>query len=297
MASRDFRGIFSMLAAVATFSMMDVAMKHLVETYPAIQVTFLRAVASLPFLFAATGIFGRWNDLIPRRWRLHLLRGLINVAMLWLFVYSVKLLSLADAYSIFMSAPLLITALSVPLLREQVGWRRWLAVFVGLIGVLVILKPSGAAWISLGGLAAFAAAFGYALSAITIRILSQSDTGAATVIWSLLVVAALSGAFAIPGWMPVRMQDAWWIVGLGVTGAFGQHFITVAFRRAAPSVLAPFEYTALAWGMLFDYVLWLTVPSIRMLAGATIIVASGLYVIQRERSRLAVDSWRPRNRK
>ena len=285
MASKNFGGIFSMLAAVATFSMMDVAMKHLVETYPAVQVTFLRAIASLPFLLAATALFGRWSDLIAQRWMLHLVRGLINVAMLWLFVYSVKLLSLADAYSIFMSAPLLITALSVPLLRERVGWRRWLAVLIGLIGVLVILKPSGTAWISLGGLAAFAAAFGYALSGITIRILSQSDTGAATVIWSLSVVTVVSGAFAIPAWMPLRVQDVWWIFGLGLTGALGQHFITVAFRRTAPSVLAPLEYTALAWGMLFDWLLWLTAPSMRMLGGATIIVASGLYVIQRERRR------------
>jgi drug/metabolite transporter (DMT)-like permease len=283
MISGSLRGILSMLAAVAAFAIMDVSIKRLVETYPAIQVTFLRGFASIPFLLAGTALFGRWSDLIPRRWKLHVVRGVLAAAVLWLFVYAVKLLSLGDAYSIFMSAPLLITALSVPLLHERVGWRRWLAVIVGLIGVLVILKPSGNQWVSLGGLAAFAAALGYAVNAITIRILQRTDTGAATIIWSLLVLTLISGAFSISGWLPIRVQDAGWILSLGVSGAMGQYLITYAFRSAAPSVLAPLEYTALAWGMLFDYLIWLTTPTNRMLVGASIIVASGLYVFRRER--------------
>jgi drug/metabolite transporter (DMT)-like permease len=288
MMPSNLRGIFSMLAAVAAFAIMDVALKRLVETYPAVQVTFLRGFASIPFLLAGTALFGRWRDLIPRRWTLHLVRGILAVVVLWLFVYAVKLLSLGDAYSIFMSAPLLITALSVPLLGERVGWRRWVAVLIGLIGVLVILKPSGSAYVSLGGLAAFAAALGYAFNAITIRILQRTDTGAATIIWSLLILTSISGAFSISGWFALRPDDWGWIVCLGFSGAMGQYLITYAFRSAAPPVLAPLEYTALAWAMLFDYFIWMTVPSTRMLVGASIIVASGLYVFQRERK--TVDS-------
>jgi drug/metabolite transporter (DMT)-like permease len=273
-----------MLAAVATFSVMDVCMKLLVETYPPMQVTFLRGAASLPFLLCATAMFGRWALLIPRRWALHALRGVLGVATLWFFVKSVSLLSLADAYAIFMSAPLLITALSVPLLGEHVGWRRWIAVFVGLAGVLIVLKPSGAGVVTLGGLAALVAAIGYALSVLTIRLLSRTDTGPATVFWSLALITIMSGLLAIVGWVPLKLEHAGWIVALGLTGASGQYFITEAFRRAPPPVIAPLEYTALAWGMLFDLVLWSTVPGLRMLSGAAIIVASGLYVIHRERS-------------
>ncbi len=273
-----------MLAAVATFAVMDVCIKRLVETYPSVQVTFLRGISSIPFLLAATGVFGQWRDLIPHRWLLHLVRGFLSFIVLWLFVYAVKFLSLGDAYSIFMSAPLLITALSVPLLGERVGWRRWTAVLTGLLGVMVMLKPSGGGWISIGGLAALAAAFGYAVNAITIRMLSRSDTGAATIFWSLLVLTAISGIVAIATWVPLQERHATWILSLGLSGAFGQYFITYAFRRAAPSVLAPLEYTALAWAMLFDYVLWLVAPSARMLIGATIIVISGVYVFRRERT-------------
>ena len=282
--STNVQGVLAMIAAVASFAVMDACMKRLVETYPSIQVTYLRGAASLPFLLAATAIFGRWRDLVPRRWMLHLVRGVLAFVVLWLFVFSVKFLSLGDAYAIFMSAPLLITALSVPMLRERVGWRRWVAVVVGLVGVMIMLKPSGGGWISVGGLAALAAALGYAFNAITIRILRQSDTGAATILWSLLVMTALSGLGAIPGWIALQAPHAGWIVVMGIAGAFGQYFITHAFRCAAPSVLAPLEYTALAWAMVFDYFLWLVVPTTQMLMGATIIVSSGIYVFRRERA-------------
>jgi drug/metabolite transporter (DMT)-like permease len=287
MQSSNVRGILSMMVAVATFSVMDVTLKRLVETYPAMQVTFLRGAASLPFLLLATGMFGRWSDLRPRRVPLHFVRGFLGVITLWFFVYSVKFLSLADAYTIFMSAPLLITALAVPMLGEHVGWRRWIAVAAGMVGVIVVLKPSGASLITIGGIAALTAALGYALTVITIRILLRTDTGTATIFWSLFLVTLISGSIAAFQWVPLRWEHWPWIVAVGLFGAIGQHFITYAFRLAAPPVVAPIEYTALLWGMLFDWLLWTTIPSSRMLLGASIIIASGLYIIYRERVPMA----------
>ena len=284
MQSSNLRGIGAMLLAVATFAMMDVTMKKLVESYPSMQVTFLRGAASLPFLFGATALFGTWRDLIPKRWLLHILRGLLAVATLVFFIYAVSQLSLADTYAIFMSAPLLITALSVPMLGEKVGWRRWVAVLVGLCGVLVVLRPSGTGLITIGGLAALASALGYALGAITIRVLIRTDSSAATIMWTLLFLTIAAGVFSITNWKALQWEQHWpWIVGLGVSGALGQYFMTHAFRLTSPSVVAPLEYTALMWGMLFDWLLWMTTPSARMLLGASIIVSSGLYVIYRER--------------
>lgn len=277
-----------MLAAVATFAVMDLSMKRLAETYPAMQVTFLRGAASLPFIFLATGWFGRWKDLVPNRWRLHLLRGVLQVVTLYFFVYAVSRLSLANAYTIFMSAPLLITALSVPFFGERVGWHRWVAVIVGMIGMLVVLRPSGedgelGSMAILGGLAAVASAAAYASGALLIRVLSSTETSVATMFWALSLTALFAGMLAIVGWVPVRWDHWWWIFAVGLSGALGQHFLTEAFRLAAPPTIAPLEYTALAWGMLFDWLVWMTVPSSRMLIGAAIIVASGLYVIHRER--------------
>jgi drug/metabolite transporter (DMT)-like permease len=284
MPTTNLRGILSMLAAVTTFAVMDVLMKRLVEHYPAMQVTFLRGIASMPFLLAATAIFGRWSDLRARRWPLHLMRGFLSVGLLWCFVYSMGQLSLANAYTIFMSAPLLIVALSVPILGERVGWRQWLAVVVGLVGVIIVLKPTGAGLVTLGGLAALASAVGYAISAVTIRVITRTDSSAATVFWTLLLLTIISGTIASLRWVPVHWDHWALIAGLGLSGALGQHFITEAFRLAPPPVVAPLEYTALAWGMLYDWLLWATAPGLRMLTGAFVIVASGIYVIHRERS-------------
>lgn len=277
-----------MLAAVATFGVMDVSMKRLAETYPAMQVTFIRGLASLPFIVIATGWFGRWQDLKANRWGLHLLRGVLQVATLYFFVYAVSHLSLATAYTIFMSGPLLITALSVPFFGERVGWHRWLAVVVGMIGVLVVMRPSGDGMgmggvAVLGALAGIASATAYALGALLIRVLQPTETSAATMFWALSLTATFAGILSIAGWVPVRWDHWHWIAIIGVMGALGQHFLTEAFRLAAPSVVAPLEYTALAWGMLFDWLLWMTVPGSRMLIGAGIIIASGLYIIHRER--------------
>ncbi len=277
-----------MLFAVATFSVLDVCMKRLAEAYPAMQVTFIRAIASLPFILLVTAWFRRMPDLIPRRWGLHLLRGVLQVATLYFFVYAVGRLSLANAYTIFMSAPLMITALSVPFFGERVGWHRWVAIIVGMIGVVVVVRPGGdsvemGSMALLGSLAAIAAAVAYALGVLLIRVLSPSETSVATMFWALTLTAAFAGVLSIAGWVPVQWDHWGWIVMAGLSGALGQHFITEAFRLALPAVVAPLEYTALAWGMLFDWLLWMTMPSSRMLIGATIIIASGLYLIYRER--------------
>jgi len=277
-----------MLVAVAVFSVMDLSMKRLAETYPAMQVTFIRALASLPFLLLATATVGRWRDLVPNRWGLHLLRGVLQVATLYLFVYAVSRLSLATAYTIFMSGPLMITALSVPFFGEHVGWHRWLAVIAGMIGVLVVVNPTGGGMTMggtalIGSVAAVAAAAAYALGVLMIRVLKATESSAATMFWPLSLTATFAGILSIDGWVPVLWDHWYWIVIIGVTGALGQHFLTEAFRLAPAPVIAPLEYTALAWGMTFDWLLWMTVPNQRMLIGAAIIVASGLYVIHRER--------------
>lgn len=288
MHTNNLRGILCMLAAVATFSVLDVCMKRLAETYPAMQVTFIRGAASLPFILLVTGWFGRWSSLIPNRWGLHLLRGVLQVTTLYFFVFAVSRLSLANAYTIFMSAPLMITALSVPFFGERVGWHRWAAIVVGMIGVIVVVRPGGedvamSSVAIIGGLAAIAAAVAYALGVLLIRVLSPSETSVATLFWALSLTALFAGLLSIAGWVPVRWDHWGWIVMAGLSGALGQHFITEAFRLALPAVVAPLEYTALAWGILFDWLLWTTVPNSRMLVGASIIVASGLYLIHRER--------------
>lgn len=273
-----------MIAAVAAFSFMDAIMKLLAATYPPMEVAALRGVTSLPFTVLPVLLSGRVRDLTPRRWRMHLLRGVLSVGVLGGFIYGVRTLSLANTYSVFLSAPLLVAALSVPLLREHIEWRRWLAIVAGLAGVLIMLRPSSAGLAWIGALATFAGALCYAFSSIAVRVLTRTDTTVSVVFWTISLMSLFTACIAAPGWVAIEHGHWKWLVGLGVLAAIGQYLLTEAFRSAPPSVVAPFEYTALPWAVLIDRVAWHVEPSGRVCLGGGIVIASGLYLMLRERT-------------
>lgn len=272
-----------MLAAVGFFSLMDAVLKTLTATYPALQVAALRGLCALPLVC----LYVLWRKeaglLLRIRWPLHLLRGVIGILMLSLFTFSLKELGLAEAYTIFFIAPLLITILSIPVLKEQVSPRHWIAIAVGLLGVVVALRPDQDAFFSLGALAVLAAAGCYAVSAIAGRVLSRTDPSVTLVFWTTSMWAAGAGLLAWPNW--VAIVPAHWpvLAALAVTGFLGQLAITEAFRHGQASAVAPFEYTALAWGIGLDWMLWQIVPDRTTLFGGAIIIASGLYLIRKEK--------------
>ena len=285
------RAMATMLAAVVAFSLMDAGLKLLSAHYPPFEVASLRGAASLPWVLAWVVSSGGLRSLRPVQWRLHLLRGGMGVAMMVAFVYALRTLPLANAYSLFFVAPLLITALSGPMLGERVGPRRWVAIAVGLVGMLVLLRPSGQGVFSPAALAVLLAATMYAVSAITVRWLAKTDTPQAMVTWLLVLMAVGAGAMALPHWAPLRGEHLWLVAGVGLAGAVGQYTIIEAFRLGEASLLAPLEYAALVCGVLLDYVLWHTLPDRITWLGAAIIVASGLYLLRRER--VHVEAERP----
>jgi drug/metabolite transporter (DMT)-like permease len=281
-AGRPLKAIGFMLCAVAAFSGMDALLKLLSQHYPPMQVVALRGASSIPFMLLPLLVLGRLRTLKPVRVGMHLMRGVLMLLVLGAFVYAVRVLSLADAYAIFLAAPLIVTALSVPLLGEHVGWRRWLAICVGLVGVITMLHPSTSSLVSLGAVAALVAATGYAFNAIALRVITRTDTTASVVFWMIGIMTVLALCIAAPSWMPLREEDWTLLAGIGVFSAIAQHLLTEAFRTAPPSVVAPFEYTALLWGILIDRVVWGVFPTSRVYLGGGIVIASGLYLIWRE---------------
>jgi drug/metabolite transporter (DMT)-like permease len=282
--SNNLRSIYAMLCAVALFSVMDTCMKLLSGTYPAMQVAALRALSSLPLVCAYVLWRGAHRSMFQVRWGMHLMRAGLGIAMLSLFAYGIQTLSLAEAYAIFFIAPSLITALSVLFLKETVNAARWLAIGVGLIGVLVVLRPSGDGMLTLGGLAVLGAAAMYAVSAISARILARTDRSEHMVLWLMVFVSVGASSLAAPGWVGVRPADAWLLCALAISGFLGQLAITEAFGYGEASRVAPFEYTALAFGVGFDWLLWNALPDRYTLLGAAIIIGSGLYLIRHETS-------------
>lgn len=283
MRSQRLRGIAAMLLAVGFFAMMDAFLKLMSAHYPALEVSALRGAASVPFVLLSVALRGQLRALKPVRWRMHLLRGVLAIVMLSTFVYSVRVLPLADAYSVFLTAPLLVTALSMPLLGERVDARRWIAITVGMLGTLVVLGPTGIGLASLGALAAVVSALCYALSVISVRVLTRTDSTVSMVFWFMLMLAVFGGILAAPNWVPFQREHWPWLVAVGILGAFGQHFITEAFRHAPASTVAPFEYSAMLWAVAIDWVVWRHAPSLAMLAGGGVIASCGLYLILLER--------------
>lgn len=282
-AGGHLRGVLCMLLAVAAFSLMDASMKILAPHYPPMQIAALRGVTSLPLVIVWTFFDGGLAQLLRVRWPLHVLRGVLSVVMLVAFVYGLKRLPLAETYSLFFVAPLLITALAVPILGEKVGWRRWAAIVVGLSGTVIVLRPTGVGMFSLGGLAVIVSAACYAASAIAVRILGRTDSTQSMVVWMLVMLSVFSLAFALPHWIAIDPADWKPIATLALTGALGQYGITEAFRRAPVSLVAPLEYTALVWGLALDWLLWATLPDGWMIGGAVVIVVCGLYLLRGER--------------
>jgi drug/metabolite transporter (DMT)-like permease len=281
--SGSARGVAAMFIAVAAFSFMDALLKLFAAHYPPMQVTAIRGAASLPFVLLPLWYAGRLAELRPNRVGLHVVRGVLGIVMLATFVLALRDGSMAAVYSVYMAAPLLIAAMAAFWLGERVDSGRWLAILVGLAGVLIILQPR-ADGLALGaGIAVTVSALCYALAAITARLLTRTERSPSMVFSFLTFVALAAGALAIPDWVPIRGTDWWLIAAVGAFGAAGQHYITEAFRHAPAAVVAPVEYTALLWGIGIDWVAWDVLPNSTMLGGAALVIAAGIYVAWRER--------------
>ncbi|HEU4852959.1 MAG TPA: DMT family transporter [Telluria sp.] len=283
--------INAMLIAVAMFSLMDTVMKLLAATLPAMQVASLRALCSLPLVCLYLWWRGAFSSIFSIRPPLHLLRAGVGISMLFFFSYGLKTLSLAEAYTIFFVAPAIVTALSVVVLGETVDARRWIAIVVGLAGVIIVLRPSGEGFLTLGGLAILGSAVGYAISAIAGRILARTERSEHMVFWLMFMMAVGATAMALPDWHPIGMEHAWLLIALAVTGFFGQLAITEAFSHGHASAVAPFEYSALAWGVGIDFMLWQVLPDAYTMLGAAIIIGSGIYLVRHEQ--VHVESEHP----
>jgi drug/metabolite transporter (DMT)-like permease len=261
---------------------LDLCAKGLLSSYSLEQFVFLRSLIGLAIFVLLGRQFGGLKSLITSRWPWHLLRTLLATGAMFGFFYGLGRMPLVDALTLGFTAPLMMTALSVPMLGEHVGWRRWLAVTVGFIGVLIILRPGGGD-VSFASLAVLFAAFCYACMAITARRISTTESSYALSVYviagPMLVSMVLlgRGAWQTPdtdGWLLFTLAGGCSVIAwIGIIGGY---------RRASPALLAPFEYTALIGGAIAGYLIWDEVPDRWVAIGATVIIASGLFVVYRE---------------
>ncbi|RTE86927.1 MULTISPECIES: DMT family transporter [Gammaproteobacteria] len=284
------RGIVFMILAIFCFAIMDVCMKHLAGHLSTFQVSFFRGFMSLPFILIWLASRKTLHRMKPNRIGLHILRGIISIAFLVLTVTSLRELPLANAYAIFFIAPLIITLLSVPLLKEKVGIHRYGAVAVGFVGVLIMLNPSAMGFASVGVITGLLATFGYASVMIMVRIMHRTETSESLMVMFVLSLSVGCGLLSIANWQPVTWTDVPWLFMLGFSGAIAQYLLTEAYRQAPPSVLSPFEYTAMIWAIGLGYLLWGELPTTAVVIGALIVIASGIYISHRETRKKATHT-------
>lgn len=278
-------GVGWFVLAIFCFGVMDAMIKVASADYGTWQIMFFRAAASILPVAVLVHWSGGVSSLRTKRLGSHVLRALVGLAAVYGFFTSFRLMPLADAYAIGFAAPLFMTALSVPVLGEKVGWRRWAAVLVGFAGVMVMLRP-GQGVLSLTALVPLAAAFFYSLTMLYVRVLARTETNAAIVFYFLVTLAAVSGVVMLPDWKTPDLPGLALLVAIGLVGGVAQIAFTQAFRLTAPSLLAPFEYTAMLWAVGFGYLLFGDIPDEAIWIGSAIVIASGLYIIHRE-SRVA----------
>lgn len=275
------KAILMMTLAVGGFAFGDGLAKLLAQRYPVAEVVWARYFAQLLLVLPLALILGRVADIPPRRYGLQLARSFIIVGGGWVFYFALKHIPLADAYAIALVSPLIVTALSVPILGETVGIRRWLAVAAGFAGVLIVIRPGFGIrhWAMVLPLVM---ATGFAIMQILTRIMIRTETQT-----SNLVLPAAVGTVAVApalslGWITPDPADLAIMLLMGIVGAAGHVLIFRAFARAQASVLAPFVYTQLVWSTVFGFLLFGELPDSVTVLGGTVIVGSGLYVFYRE---------------
>jgi drug/metabolite transporter (DMT)-like permease len=278
------RGLVYMLVAVLAFSAMDAAAKWLTADYSVVEVSLLSRMIS-PFLALAIAIQqGGPSTLRTQRFGWHLFRAGANGMTLLTFFGALIFLPLADTVAITFVSPLIMCALAVPMLKEHVGPRRWAAIVIGFLGVLVITRPSGAGF-GWGAVLALSAAFGDALGINITRRMSVTESSHSQLFWSsvILIVAFVAAIAVQPSlWMMPSARDFLPIAVLSLTGCGAQFCLAQAFRYGEVSLLAPLEYGALIWATVFGYIFWGDLPTLTVLGGVAIIIASSAYVAHRE---------------
>ncbi len=281
-------GIASFVGNLLLMALLSAGVRELVNRdYPLGEVLLFRYLfASLFFwliLFTTVGLAG----LITQRPLDHAIRSVSGVVSLGLLYFAISRIPLADATALAYAAPIFITVMSIFLLGEKIGPRRWLAVIFGFVGVLLIAQPSAEGW-DLGVLAAAGSAFTGALVAIWLRKLGRSEKPVAIGLYYNGLGSLVCGAWVLAsGWLTPRGDDLILFLAFGVGCGLQQWLLTVSFRYAEASLLAPFEYLAMIFAATVGFVFWQEVPALTTWVGGAVIAASGLFIFRRRRVRAA----------
>ena len=277
-------GIGLMMSAMFTMTAMDAAVKWAVADYSIQQVNFIRSISAMAVLAPLIWKNGGLRALVTTRPWVHVWRTSLMLIISYTWFFALGRMKLADIGAIVMVSPLMITALSAPLLGEKVGLRRLAAVCVWFAGMLTIVRP-GAGVFDPVALLAGLVAFGYAMLILYNSANRAKESLAALTFYPLIGIFVVSGLLSPLDWTPPTATAWTAMLFVGVCAGIGHLCLTLAFRYASPPVLAPLEYTGLIWAVLFGYWFFDELPDQWTLVGMAMIAGAGIFVVYREASR------------
>ena len=296
--NKDLIGIASLALGVVVFSLQDAIIKSISGDYPVTMAIVVRCLVALPLLLIMVHLEVGLGRLLSRNAGVLILRGIILLVAYTTYFMSLAALPLAEAIALFFTAPLIITLLSGPLLGERVSLQAWIAVIVGFIGVLIILRP-GSALFEPAALLSLVSATTYALSMVIARRIGVTEAATVMAFYQngvYLIGASLAAVaisligieqlghpsldFLVRPWSSPRSLDLLLMAVCGVIAAFGMFLLTNAYRSARASLVTVFEYTGMIWGPLWGYLFFSEIPSWSTATGMALIIGAGLFALR-----------------
>ncbi|MEQ1956487.1 DMT family transporter [Mesorhizobium sp. CN2-181] len=293
----DLAGVLSLVAGIAVFSVQDVIIKLISGVYPVYEAITIRSLVALPILWVMVAVNRRGATLRSRHWRLLLVRGVIMFFSYTVYYLALAALPLATCIGLYFAAPLFITVMSALFLREQVGLRRWAAVLMGFVGVLIILRP-GTEVFEVAALLPIFSALTYGMAQVLARKLGEEASASVMTFYAngmyilggIAMVVAFGGgdyqsdvhkswAFLTRGWKTPSLDDFLLMAACGVIAAVGLTLLSHAYRSSRASTIAPFEYSAIVLSVAYGWFIWGEFPDMVSWVGIAIVIGAGMYVV------------------
>ncbi len=278
--SNNFKAITAMLLAVFCVTIMSVQAKLIGIEYNAVQITFARAIVVLILLAPFIYKLGGFNFLKTKKPFLHFFRGLAGLIGNVMFFLAFQRLPVADVTVISQAVPIFSCILAIIFLGETIGWRRWTAITIGFLGVIIAINPS--VNIAVASLYALGGTLMWSITIIFLRLLGSTEHPVKTVFYFMLVSVLITSIFQPFLWKDPSFEVILLFIGIGIAAFLTQLLMTYALQKAPASIVSPFNYTGIIWAIIFDYIIWNAHPMVATIFGGIIITISGIYIFKRE---------------
>ena len=277
--SKEFVGILFAVAAYFSFSILDAFQKTAVINHSIFQLLFIKYIFTLLLSCSEAKRKNNYKFWQSNNVKLQILRSFFSIIESGCFVLAFRYLSLADVHSVGSLAPVIIVALSALILKENVSPKTWIAIFVGFLGVLIILRP-GLSIFDIKSLLPLMAAFFLGLYQVVTRKVSENDSTETSLFYTSLIGFIVMLILAFVYWQPLTLNSYFLFTGIGIFFSMGIYFQIIALSKARASIIQPFHYTLIFWAIILGYLVYDDLPDMPTVAGALIIAASGIYVLR-----------------